>query len=211
MLVVGYCLDIDPLRQQKKKALVVTTEEVEQAVERLNKAGLWASANAHFKEEAEKSGSSRIISGSIQPPEFIDFNGIKLTRSGQQFSIHMEESGRRYKADFMLHQIFVTIRIADSLDDVITALTNYAYLQSKLPQDSISILEAIFRLKQAGLSTHIANEPALEAKDKLHLFTIRWQEAKWSVQVDHAHKLTPIPTATLEEAVNKVIHFYTIA
>lgn len=193
---------------------MVTTKEIEQAVERLNKAGLWAHSNDGFRAEAEKSGSSRIISGSIQPPEFIGFNGmkgIKLTRSGQQFSIHMEESGRRYKADFMLGQIFVAIRIADSLDDVISALTSYAYFQSKLPQNSISILEAVHRLKQAGLSTQIANEPALEAKDKLHTFTIHWEDAQWSVQVDNSDKIAAIQVSTLlEAAVNEIIEFYDI-
>jgi hypothetical protein len=190
---------------------MVTSEAIEQGIIRLNEAGLWASANAQFKEEAEKSGSSRIITGSNQPPEFMDFNGTKVrTLSGNRFSVHMEESGKRYKAEFQLNQIFVTIRIADSLDDVISALTSYAYLQSKLPQDSISILEAIFQLKQAGLSTHVANEPALEAKDKLHTFTIHWQDAQWSIKVHDSVKLAAIQVNTLQTAVNKVIEFYDI-
>jgi hypothetical protein len=190
---------------------MVTSEEIVRAVERLKDVGLWAKNVFDFKEQIETSRSVRLIWGSTHPPELIGIGVMEAYRlGGDSFHVELEEHDSRYKAVFKLGQVSVTIKTADNLDEVIASLTSYAYLQSKLPQDSISILEAIFQLKQAGLSTHIANESALEAKDKLHTFSICWQDTKWSVQVDHAHNLRPNLIDTLEEAVNQVVRFYTI-
>jgi hypothetical protein len=191
---------------------VVTAEEIEQAVERLKKAGLWAHSNNFVEELTKHAVQIHLISGSDSPPEFFTLNGIEGRRlSGNSFNVIFDEKATIYAAAFRLQQVNLTVRKSDNFEDVVAAMTSYAELHSRMQAGPYSILRAVFALKQAGLAVSLLDQAVIEAKDKLHTFVIRWTQSKWSVQIDNGNKLPSVSVNTLVEAVMKVIDFYDIA
>jgi hypothetical protein len=170
---------------------VVTADEIEAAVKRLKKAGLWAHSNNFVEELTKHAVQIHLISGSDQPPIFIALNTAMEGRrlSGNSFRIIFDENTNTYAAVFWLRQVNVTIRKSENFEDVIAALTCYAELQSRMQAGPYSILRAVFALKQAGLAVSLLDQVTIEARDKLHTFVICWTQSKWSVQIDSGNKL----------------------
>jgi hypothetical protein len=189
---------------------VVANEEIVWAIEQLNEVGLWARSAENIESELERSGSARLITGSNQPPQPVHFNGIAnsaLSLSGDNFDIVYHRENDSYTVVFKLRMVEVIIRKSRNFEDVVSSLIGYAELQSRNLLDPISILEALFQLKQAGLSIEISNEAAIDARDKLHTFQIYPEASNWVVQVDH---FPGIQFKTLVAAVRKVIEFYDV-
>lgn len=191
---------------------MITAEEVDTAIAKLEAASLWVRASYDFYKTSEEFTSGSLIFGSNQPREVVRCKGMVsyILNRADSFGIGLESDRKTFKASFRLGLISVTLKTADNFQDVITAVARYGYLQSKLETDSISFPSSIFQLKRNALTVELPSPSELQATDKLHVFHIRAEEVGWSIQVDDGQGLKPVHKNRFDEAIKHVIEFYIV-
>lgn len=153
----------------------------------------------------------RLLDGSTEEPKLVNINGMeRRTLSGNSFSVQFKKSTNLFDAEFLLRMVFLTISASTQFDVVINSVVNYAWLQAQIPTHPRAVLEAIFRLKQAGLKVNLDEFGALTAKDQLHTFAILRAQNSWHIRLDDADHSFKTALPTLFHAVYHVVDFYEV-
>jgi hypothetical protein len=171
---------------------VVTTEEIEQAVERLKTAGLWAQYKTIDRQMVEQHVEGVVFHGFGDEPKSDPTNPSRTIMPLKDwFSVWYKDNGAEYSAVIPLGQIFVVIKASPHFEDVITSIINYFEIKKVLPDSErmrwVSVtdpdnglINAIFWLQRAGATTEIVSASAIHAIFPTRIYTIQFSDDDFS-------------------------------
>lgn len=191
---------------------MISMEEVEQAVKRLEEAGYFVYGRS------DQTDFERFIDGGMFLARRKDQIGGTDSKDAaalieDTFLVEYHNYGSTYSATFLLGQVSVPIRTSSNLDTVISAATDYLAMKDILPgkhlkwtslsDDSRGILCAIRWFREAGALAEVMSTSKLQVAFADRIYSIDVRERHYVIKVSDSDK--GMGADTLESAVLNIM------